>query len=150
MSRRTLQTTTAAFARLDTSTIEFAHLPSTAQLALDPSAPDDSDPFSRLRVPLLPDNFEPDRSQLDGHSPEELDGPIAPAEISVIAAHPEQVVPAALTEVVGVDPDGLELSFVHEGEEQQQSVGAEGGMVRDIWAGLMEDIFGSSKTTANK
>src|ERR1700761_6222592 len=86
--------------RLDSSTIDFAFLPENSQLV---SADElDSDPYSRLRVPLLPDNFTPDRSQLDGHGPEESDAPLAAPEISIIAAHPEQVVPSALTEVEGI------------------------------------------------
>ncbi len=57
-------------ARLDTSSIDYAVLPSPATLFAQP--PDD--PFARLRMPLLPDN-------LSGcHGPETPDAPLsAPA-----------------------------------------------------------------------
>jgi hypothetical protein len=116
-------------------------------MSLDFSDPESSDPFAHIRVPLLPDNFAPDRSQLEGHLPEETDGPIPAPEISVTALHPENVVPAALTEVESINPDGVELSFMHD-EEENQPTGAEGGMIRDIWHGLMDDLFGPAKTPA--
>ncbi len=97
-------------ARLDTSSIDYAVLPSPATLFAQP--PDD--PFARLRVPLLPDNFS------GGHGPETPDAPLAAPEIVVLAGHPENVVPAALTEIEGMGIDGVELNFAHELEPARQ------------------------------
>lgn len=69
-------------------------------------------PEPMVRVPLLPDNFTPNRSAAM-FSAEVPDAPLARPEISVIAQHPEKVI-SALTEVEGFGVDGLELKFVHE------------------------------------
>ncbi|ELR06614.1 hypothetical protein GMDG_08087 [Pseudogymnoascus destructans 20631-21] len=56
---------------------------------------------SALRVPLLPDNYTPDRSIGSAHAPEAEVMPLQRSEISIIAARPETVA-SALTEVVGL------------------------------------------------
>lgn len=94
------------------------------------------DPFAHLRVPLLPDNFA------THHTPEVADGPIAPPQISIVAANPELVSPSALTEVEGMGMDGVELKFVHEETSSEQ----EQGTLTNIWKGLVDDVLGSSKT----
>jgi len=118
--------------RADTSTIDFAVLPDLHEPA--------GDPFAYIRVPLLPDNDSPPEWV---RLPEAEDKPLARAEISVVAANPDLVLPAALTEVEGMGIDGVELSFAHElhrgAEEGEQ------GMLRDIWKGLMDDVFGEKK-----
>ncbi|KAI1751273.1 hypothetical protein F4782DRAFT_505244 [Xylaria castorea] len=90
------------------------------------------DPFSNLRVPLLPDNV---RFQ---HTPEPADAPVTLPEISIVAANPDLVSPSALTEVEGMGVDGVELKFIHDAEpaEQQQ------GMLTDLWRGLVDDVLG--------
>ncbi|KAG4220108.1 hypothetical protein PC116_g31413, partial [Phytophthora cactorum] len=96
-----------------------------------------NDPFAHLRVPLLPDNFA------THHTPETTDGPVAPAQISIVAANPELVSPAALTEVEGMGIDGVELKFVHEDatKPEQDQV----NMLTNLWKGLDDVIGGSNK-----
>ncbi|CAK7211392.1 hypothetical protein SCUCBS95973_001099 [Sporothrix curviconia] len=127
-------------ARLDVSTIDYAVMPSFAAEAVNDVA---------LRVPLLPDNFEPNRQNLEGHAPEVADGPLAGPQIVVVAGHPENVVAAsALTEIEGMGVDGVELSFAHlplaGGAEASSSGssadGSSGGMIRDLWKGLVDDL----------
>ncbi|KAI0005618.1 hypothetical protein F4779DRAFT_45628 [Xylariaceae sp. FL0662B] len=114
----------------DASTLDNIVFPGSAALE---DATDD--PFAHLRVPLLPDNFAAH------NAPEAADGPLAGAQISIVAANPDVVSPAPLTEVEGMGVDGVELKFVHEDEagarEQQE------GMLTDIWKGLVDDVIGS-------
>ncbi|KAI2625845.1 hypothetical protein GGR54DRAFT_593190 [Hypoxylon sp. NC1633] len=93
-----------------------------------------NDPFARLRVPLLPDNF------IAHHAPDVSDGPVSPAQISIVAANPELVSPSALTEVEGMSMDGVELKFIHEEEASEQ----EPGMLTDLWKGLVDDVLGNN------
>jgi hypothetical protein len=123
------------------TTIDRAILPN-----LEESNPD---PYLHIRVPLLPDNTSP--SPLSFRQPEAADAPLPQPEILVVAANPEQVLPAALTEVEGMGVDGIELGFVHdlgrEGEgEASFEMGA--GMIRDLWRGMVEDVFGSQSQGA--
>jgi hypothetical protein len=67
---------------------------------------------SRLRVPILPDNF------VAHHTPEVVDEPLPLPEINVVAADPDKVYIAALTEVEGMTVDGVELKFAHGGAKQ--------------------------------
>ncbi|KAJ9156508.1 hypothetical protein NKR23_g852 [Pleurostoma richardsiae] len=128
---QTFHTSPRTAARLDTSAVDFAVLPS-----LDAASPE---PQPALRVPLLPDNYSPDRT---GFAPEVQDGPLPAPQISVVAASPDVVLPAsALTEVEGMGVDGVELSFAH-APEPAKGQGPEGGMLRDLWKGLVEDVFG--------
>ncbi|CAK7275365.1 hypothetical protein SEPCBS119000_006655 [Sporothrix epigloea] len=132
-------------ARLDVSTIDFAVMPSLAAEAAGDFA---------LRVPLLPDNYAPDRQNLDGHAPEVADGPLASPQIVVVAGHPENVVAAsALTEIEGMGIDGVELQFAHlplAGGAETSATSGDGssrGMIRDLWKGLLEDLSTSPVTT---
>ncbi len=93
-------------------------------------------------MPLLPDNFSPDRARLEGHGPEAPDAPLAAPEIIVLAAHPENVVPAALTEIEGMGVDGVELNFAHEPEPARAPAA---GMLRDLWTGLIDDVLAPTK-----
>ncbi|KAI1200358.1 hypothetical protein F5X97DRAFT_294100 [Nemania serpens] len=85
-----------------------------------------TDPFSNLRVPLLPDNvgFQ--------HTPESADHPVTVPEISIVAANPALVSPSALTEIEGMGIDGVELKFIHDSEP----AGQEPSMLTNIWRGL--------------
>ena len=89
------QTSAPKQARHDTSTIDYAFLP-----ALPEDSPEN--PFSKLRVPLLPDNYTPDRSEGSVNAMEKLDEAVPGSEISVLAGEPDNVA-AALSEVVGND-----------------------------------------------
>ena len=133
-------------AQLDVSTIDYFVMPSFAEQPVSNYA---------LRVPLLPDNFSPDRANLDGHAPEVADGPLASPQIVVVAAHPEDVVAAsALTEVEGMGIDGVELNFAHTplaggatASSKSSEDGSSNGMIRDLWKGLMEDLSGPAAPT---
>jgi hypothetical protein len=121
----------ARAAQADPSTIDFAVMPSWQSLQ-DPEV----DPYSRMRMPLLPDNY------LARNAPEVSDAPLPMPEISVIAAHPEDVATiSALTEVEGMGVDGVELRFAHDAPAPEP----EPGMLTDLWKGLVEDVFGESK-----
>ncbi|KAI1380842.1 hypothetical protein F4677DRAFT_404820 [Hypoxylon crocopeplum] len=122
----------AAHAEVITTTMDNIVFPGSA--AFEGSA---SDPFAHLRVPLMPDNF------VAHHTPDVADGPVAPAQISIVAANPELVSPSALTEVEGMGMDGVELKFVHEGEVSEQ----EPGMLTDLWKGLVDDVLGNRSKT---
>lgn len=133
------------YAQADVSTIDFAVLPSHEQLFGSGSG---SDAFSRVRVPLLPDNFSPNRAAVPGSfAPEATDAPLRAPEIVVMAADPSSVnAVSALTEVEGFSPDGVELSFAHgfgggSGRGGAQEERYAGGMLKDLWAGLKEDIL---------
>ena len=101
-----------------------------------------------IRVPLLPDTSFPSSSVLQAEAP---DAPRPRAEILVVAANPEQVLPSALTEVEGMGVDGIELKFMHQSAApKEESWEVSGGMIRDLWRGLVEDVMGpeSSKKPA--
>ncbi|KAI0134660.1 hypothetical protein BJ170DRAFT_210780 [Xylariales sp. AK1849] len=127
---QTFTSTATRGARADPGATHLALLPSLESL----EAPE-ADPFSRLRVPLLPDNF------LAQHAPEAVDEPLPMPEISVIAANPETVAVSALTEVEGLGVDGVELKFAH-GKSAQEP---EPGMLRDLWKGLIDDVLGGGQ-----
>ncbi|KAK1827997.1 hypothetical protein QBC39DRAFT_237535, partial [Podospora conica] len=78
--------------------------------------------------------------------PEAVDAPLPRPVISVVAARPELVLPAALTEVEGMGIDGVELrfDFAHElhrasGRAEEEAHGS-AGMIRDIWKGMVDDV----------
>lgn len=134
-------TTPASSAQADMSTIDYAFLPSFESLY--PSA--GSDPFRQVRVPLLPDNSVAD-SPL--HAPEAVDAPLVQPQIVIMAADPTRVSAVSmLSEVEGMSPDGVELSFAHDNwgrrpaEEQQYA----GGMLRTLWDGLVDDVLGDKQ-----
>lgn len=139
---QTFHSSPAQAARLDTSSIDFAVLPTTAALYGSEDAAQDS--HARMRVPLMPDNYSPDRSYLSAEQP---DAPLAEPEIRIVAADPAAVLPAALTEVEAFGVDGVELKWAHEADSGVGAGGggsqhAEGGMLRDLWKGLVDDVFG--------
>lgn len=137
------------YAQADVSTIDFAVLPTREALFGAPS----QDAFSRVRVPLLPDNFAPNRAAVPGSfAPEAADAPLRAPEIVVMAADPSSVnAVSALTEVEAFSPDGVELSFAHgfggsgRGGGAAQEETYAGGMLKDLWAGLKEDILSPAK-----
>lgn len=78
--------------------------------------------------------------------PTELDPHVPPPlpRISVVASRPEDVLPAALTEVEGMDPEGGEIRFGKDGVvEEGGAVSVESkGLFGDLWSGFVEDLFG--------
>jgi hypothetical protein len=130
---QTFHTSRSAPARYDTSTIDYAVLP-----ALYNSEPESSS-SDIIRVPLLPDtHFLP--IGVETHAPEQADTPLAAPEIVVIAADPSRVMPAALTEVEGMGVDGVELRFMHDDAAADDAESQ--GMLKDLWKGLVDDVFG--------
>lgn len=105
---------------------------------LDPPAVEPS-----LRIPLLPDTVY--ETSAATRLPEAADPPLAAPEILVIAADPSQVAPSALTEVDGMGVDGVELRFVHEADPEPAPAQ---GMLRDLWGGLVDDVFGEKAKPA--
>ncbi|KAK1980344.1 hypothetical protein LZ30DRAFT_629401 [Colletotrichum cereale] len=100
--------------------------------------------FAGMRMPLLPDSFTTKHRSLYEQAPgvaaEAL--PSSRPEISVVAAHPENVTTAAaLTEVEAFGVDGVELKWAHESEVAAE---AQPGL-RDLWKGLVNDVMGSSQ-----
>lgn len=136
-------TTPASNAQADPSTIDYAFLPSFE--SLNPRA--STDPFAHVRVPLLPDNsVASHRSPL--HAPEVPDAPLVQPQIVIMAADPTRVSAVSmLSEVEGMSPEGVELSFAHDNwgrrptEEQQYA----GGMLKTLWDGLVDDVFGEQQ-----
>ncbi|KAJ6440255.1 alpha/beta fold family hydrolase [Purpureocillium lavendulum] len=122
--------------------LDAAFLPSMADLAA-PSASAASGP----RVPLLPDNYSA------AHAADNSDATVQLPEVSIVAADPENVLPGTpLSEVEGLGLDGVELKFVHEGRsrhvQELDSESQSGGMLRDLWKGMVDDVLGSPKRTA--
>lgn len=137
------------YAQADVSTIDLAVLPTREQLFGGGAAGEDA--FSRVRVPLLPDNFAPNRAAVPGSfAPEAADAPLRAPEIVVMAADPSSVnAVSALTEVEAFSPDGVELSFAHgvgggRGAPQEEEERYAGGMLKGLWAELKEDILTSN------
>ncbi|KAK0754687.1 hypothetical protein B0T18DRAFT_386525 [Schizothecium vesticola] len=125
-------------ARAEPPTMDAMRFPDLS--ALDADA---VDPYAHIRVPLLPDNATPAPW---ARRPEAVDAPLPRPVISVVAARPEVVLPAALTEVEGMGVDGVELRFAHDlhrGQAEHRLEEGGGGMIRDIWKGMVEDVFGA-------
>ncbi|KAH8685984.1 hypothetical protein BGZ60DRAFT_426438 [Tricladium varicosporioides] len=120
----------------DTSTIDFFVFP-------EAPAPPPENPFYKLRVPLLPDNYNPNRSPDSAHAVESLDSAVAAPEISIIASHPENVVPAALTEVAGNDGLDIDIGELTAGFSEKISDLKEPGVLKELWSGIVDDILGS-------
>lgn len=121
--------------------IDFAFLPEVAEEV-------NLDILNSIRVPLLPDNYSPDR-MVASHAEETLDGAISGSEISVVAAHPEQVT-AAMSEVVGnegLDVDIGQLTSLF--SSTQESVTEEIGIFAELWRSMIDDIFGPRVNTAH-
>lgn len=126
-------------ASLDASTIDFAFLPN-----LPEEVPMVN--FANVRVPLLPDNYTPDRSANSAHAIEQLDTALPSPEISVVAAHPENVtVVSALTEVVDNAGLDMDLSFLTAGfGAPVEKVSQKSGQLKEFWDDIVDDIFSSS------
>lgn len=98
----------------------------------------ESQSASRLRVPILPDNYDVHNAPLPAAEP------VLAGQINVVAADPEKVSVSALTEVEGMNLDGVELKFAHEAPKKQ----SEPGMLRDLWKGLVDDVLGGKTKPA--
>ncbi|KAL6829099.1 hypothetical protein J3E69DRAFT_228605 [Trichoderma sp. SZMC 28015] len=92
------------------------------------------------RMPLLPDNYAA------AHPAPAADMPVSIASSSIVAVNPDTVLPATpLSSLSGV-LDTIELKFVHEEPAAvAQDDGQSQGMIRDLWKGMVEDVFGSNQ-----
>ncbi|KAF6816650.1 hypothetical protein CSOJ01_02825 [Colletotrichum sojae] len=136
-SRRQMQTFSSAspHSSLHLASMDFTVLPA----SYEPIAHNE---FAGMRMPLLPDSFTVKHQSMyeqtsASASAEEEKMP----QISVVAAHPENVTTAsAMTEVEGFGVDGVELKWAHEAEpaaEEQHQPG-----LRDMWKGLVDEVVG--------
>jgi hypothetical protein len=126
----------------DASTIDFFFFPETPE-------PPPTNPFAKLRVPLLPDNYTPDRSANSAHAPESLDEAVPSPEISIIASHPENVTPAAMSEVVGNDGLDIDIGQLTAGFSSTAIKELkEPGVLKELWSGLVDDILGPKRKVA--
>ena len=68
-----------------------------------------------------------------------------------MASHPEQVLPVAMSEVVG--NDGVDVAIEEwtagvEGSRKAEKKAKEPGVLKELWSGLMEDMFGKGPKAA--
>lgn len=108
-----------------------------------PAAPAEPplNPFEKLRVPLLPDNYAPNRAPGSAH---ELDTPDAVfmKEERVIAAYPEDV--STMTEVVGDMSKEISLGELTKmvREKISKVEVKEATALRTLWNDVLEDLSG--------
>ncbi|KAK3351917.1 hypothetical protein B0H65DRAFT_139512 [Neurospora tetraspora] len=157
-----------------TNGIDAVVLPNLAATEFSSASPFQPTYFDTIRVPLLPDNKTPppptvQRMPLFDELKPEQRGEIAsegdadlmankPA-VAVVANKPGQVLPASLSqEVVDMDnwtgADWVSLSFVRdmareEAKAQEEQAGGQ-GMIRDLWRGMVEDVFGAPAKGGSK
>ncbi|PTB40963.1 uncharacterized protein TrAFT101_006114 [Trichoderma asperellum] len=91
------------------------------------------------RMPLLPDNYGA------AHPAPDADLPVSIPSSSIVAVNPDNVVPATpLSSLSGV-LDTVELKFVHDQPASPAAQEESQGMIRDLWKGMVEDVFGSNQ-----
>ncbi|EGO60272.1 hypothetical protein NEUTE1DRAFT_75166 [Neurospora tetrasperma FGSC 2508] len=130
--------------------------------------------FDTIRVPLLPDNktpppptvqrmplFDELKPEQRGEMASEGDADLMASKpaVAVVANKPGQVLPASLSqEVVDLDnwtgADWVSLGFVRdiardEAKAQEEQAGSQ-GMIRDLWSGMVEDVFGARAKGGSK
>jgi hypothetical protein len=123
----------AAVAAAPSSNLDAAVLPSMEALAAVAAAP------SQPIVPILPDNYAA------AYAKEVVDAPIDSPEVTIVAADPDRVLPSSpFSEVASAGLDSVSLGFAHESRAgpPAASDGLDGGMIRDIWKGFVEDVLG--------
>ncbi|GJC98870.1 hypothetical protein ColKHC_07696 [Colletotrichum higginsianum] len=103
--------------------------------------------FAGMRMPLLPDSFTTKHQSLYEQVPAAEDLPLSRPEISVVAAHPENVTAAALTEVEAFGVDGVELKWAHETDAAAPVETHQPGL-RDLWKGLVDNVVGTQQQKA--
>jgi len=125
----------------DNSTIDFFFFPQI------PAAPP-ANPFEKLRVPLLPDNYNPDRSPGSINAIEATEVPHPKDEISIMASRPEQILPATMSEVVGNNELDVKIEELTEGLSSKIAELKEPGMLRELWGSFLDDLLGPKRKTA--
>ncbi|GJC79867.1 hypothetical protein ColLi_02705 [Colletotrichum liriopes] len=137
-SHRQMQTfSSSASSAAPIASMDFTTLPMSYE-------PLPANEFAGMRMPLLPDSFTTKHQSLYEQAAAE-DLPLSRPEISVVAAHPENVTTAAaLTEVEAFGVDGVELKWAHESEAAE----AYQPGLRDLWKGLVDNVVGSQQKAA--
>jgi hypothetical protein len=74
------------------------------------------------------------------HAPEVADGAVAGPEILIVASHPENVIAAALTEVVGNDGQEAEIGELTKAFSETEETVSKPGIFQRVWGELMDDI----------
>lgn len=94
-------------------------------------------------MPLLPDSYATAHEPL----PNAIDQISAAPAVSILAADPEMVAPARpFSGVQGYGLDTLDLNFAHQESSAESKQDEEGGsMLKDIWTGFVDDVFGPKK-----
>ncbi|KAL2878500.1 hypothetical protein SGCOL_006210 [Colletotrichum sp. CLE4] len=147
-SVRQMQTFSSSAATSSATTaggMDFTTLP----LSYDPAPRNE---FAGMRMPLLPDSFTTKHQSLYEQTSSAAAAadalPLSKPEISIIAAHPENVTTAAaLTEIEGFGVDGVELKWAHDSEAAAEVDAHQPGL-RDLWKGLVDNVVGSSQKPA--
>ncbi|KAG5932898.1 hypothetical protein E4U53_001155 [Claviceps sorghi] len=128
----------AAPALHTTSHIDAAVLPSAALLYTSPSRSGDEP-----RVPLLPDNYAAAHGPITAKEADPL------PKVTIVAANPDNVVPGAPNAgVEGIGLDGVELKFLYDEGSLPRGEPASGGMIRDIWKGMVDNVLGGTAKKA--
>lgn len=116
-----------------------AHLDATVLPAFSSFNPTTSFADALPRMPLLPDNYGA------AHPAPDVDLPVSIPSSSIVAVNPDNVQPATpLSSLSGV-LDTVELKFVHEQPASAATSEESQGMIRDLWKGMVEDVFGSNQ-----
>jgi hypothetical protein len=142
-SMQGFQTSAPKQAARDSSTIDFFFFPEVSE--------PEANPFGNIRVPLLPDNYNPNRGPGSAHAKEVLDEAVPGPQISIVAAHPEYVIPATISEVVGNDGLDVNLEFLTAGfspPAMSESKSTESGIFKELWSGITDDLFGPKGPSA--
>ncbi|KAJ6103940.1 hypothetical protein N7486_004162 [Penicillium sp. IBT 16267x] len=145
-SSRQFNTSRASKAIGDTSTVDFIYMPSMAEL--EASSPR----FSSPRVPVLPDLSSLPTSQ----SPS---APPMKPQIYTVSGAGADVSASAMSEVVdnhSVDLDPFSLTEAvgrsRTGEMMQRQANGSGasqpGVVKELWAGFLDDVLGPKQSSA--
>lgn len=104
-------------------------------------------PFEKLRVPLLPDNYAPNRAP---GSPHALDTPdvvfMAAEEPRIVAAFPEDV--SAMSEVVGDESRDMSLSDLTKMVKDKFVEVQEPGVLKSLLNDVLDDVFGQKQQNA--
>lgn len=129
--------------RYDTSSIDFAYMP---QHTLEEATPPEI-----MRIPLLPQNYFPPR--MEQGLEDAVESVIRP-EISLVSANSTHIEsPSAMSEVTdnqAIDLDPYDLTNKVTAAATKTVEDAIGkikdvGTVRELWGGLLDDLFGSKR-----
>ena len=115
---------------------------------------DEPAPSEVMRIPLLPDNFSPVRTSSEHE--EAIESVVKP-QISTVSANGTHIdSPSAMSEVtdnhaVDLNPYIL-TSQVTNAASKMTGMAPEQlkdkGMIRELWNGLVDDVFGARKVSA--